>query len=71
MNDVLVKRLEGAAEGADHFAQVESGVWFDYGYDGDQDFEAATGWYSRAAAEGHMLGKVTSFLNPSSVTLVT
>jgi TPR repeat protein len=53
VNAVLVKHLEKAAESGDPFAQFEMGFWLDNGYDGNQDFAAASNWYAKAAAQGH------------------
>jgi TPR repeat protein len=52
-NALLAKHLKDAAEAGDPFAQFEVGFLLDSGHDGEQDFDKASEWYSKAAAQGH------------------
>jgi TPR repeat protein len=47
------KLINDAAEQGDPFAQFELALGFDYGWDGEQDFEKASAWYAKAAGQGH------------------
>ena len=47
------QKIREAAEGGDPFAQFKIAIDFDYGNDGERDFEKAAFWYTKAASQGH------------------
>src|SRR5580765_3146141 len=59
----LLGLIREAAEAGDPFAQNELALAYDYGSFGlVQDFEVASGWFGKAAKQGHQSAQVNLLL---------